>query len=353
MIDQPELLVALREFARSSAPLVVCDYDGTLAQLVDDPDQAFPVEESVVALETLATFADTHVAVVSGRSLHDLVALCPFPPEIHLVGSHGSEFDGSLDNDLDPAQLELLSSITEELDQLAASGDGLLVESKPTSVAFHYRKAAPEIADAALEAVRSGPAARDGVRVKAGKMVIELAVVDTDKGTAIDRLRHSVGADVVLFVGDDVTDEDAFAVLHGHDIGIKVGPGPTIARYRIGGTDDTARTLMLLCGLRRTWLEDGPDPTSGESLPGGQPRGCHAARPPARAGSRVDTLPHIRIACRVTVSDIGTSHLAGGGFRRRSAVRPDSGRSNDRHSRATHRYGTHGRSRAGNPGRES
>jgi trehalose 6-phosphate phosphatase len=263
MIDQPELLAALRQFARSSSPLIVCDYDGTLAHIVDDPEQAFPVAESVEALQTLASFTDTHVAVVSGRSLHDLVALCPFPPEIHLVGSHGIEFDGSLDSDLDQAQLELLSKIADELDQLARSGDGLLAETKPASVALHYRTAAPATAEAALAAVREGPAAWDGVRVKEGKKVIELAVVDTDKGTAVDRLRRRVGADVVLFVGDDITDEDAFAVLHGHDIGIKVGLGPTIARHRIGDTDDTARTLMVLCELRRSWLDDHHRPRPG------------------------------------------------------------------------------------------
>lgn len=258
MTGEPELHAALRRFAGARSPLVVCDYDGVLAHIVDDPDQAFPERESVEALEALAALADTHVAVVSGRSLRDLRALCPFPPPIHLIGSHGSEFDAGFERDLDQAQIQLLAEIAGELTQLAASDAGFIVETKPVSVAFHYRKAEPQIGLAALAAVRQGPATWPGVRAQEGKQVIELAVIDTSKGTAVDRLRHQLDADVVLFIGDDVTDEDAFAILHTDDIGIKVGPGPTKARYRVNATDDTAPTLALLLELRRSWLETQP-----------------------------------------------------------------------------------------------
>ena len=254
MSDRNDLVAALRRFAGAASPLVICDYDGTLAPIVDEPDQAFPLDESVGALRALASLDGTHVAVVSGRSLRDLVALCPFPPGIHLVGSHGSEFDGDFENDLESTELELLERITGELRRLAAGGDGLIVETKPASVAFHYRQAAPELAEQALAAVRAGPATEAGVRVKEGKKVIELVVIDADKGTAVERLRRQLGGNVVLFVGDDVTDEDVFAVLHDDDIGIKVGDGPTLARYRVDAPADTARLLMLLCELRQAWL---------------------------------------------------------------------------------------------------
>src|SRR5262245_39351996 len=83
----------LTELAHTPVLLVACDYDGTLADIVVDPSMARPRPESVVALRTLAGLADTHVAVISGRSLRDLAALSRLPNEIHLVGSHGSEFD--------------------------------------------------------------------------------------------------------------------------------------------------------------------------------------------------------------------------------------------------------------------
>ncbi len=255
MTARSELVAALRGFARLRAPLVICDYDGTLAPLVDDPDCAFPLRESVTALDALASLADTRVAVVSGRSLNDLAALCRFAPEIMLVGSHGSEFTTGFDRDLDEPRRELLQLLTSDLDRLATADDGFIVERKPASVAFHYRKVPPGLAEPAVEAVRTGPATRAGVKVKEGKKVIELAVIDADKGTAVNRLRRQVGADAVLFVGDDVTDEDAFAILHSPDIGIKVGAGATRAGHRLEGTGETAEMLEMLVELRRAWLD--------------------------------------------------------------------------------------------------
>ena len=73
--------------------LIACDYDGTISPHVDDPARAMPERESIVALRSLASIPDTHVAVISGRSLRDLAALSRLPPEVHLVGSHGSEFE--------------------------------------------------------------------------------------------------------------------------------------------------------------------------------------------------------------------------------------------------------------------
>jgi trehalose 6-phosphate phosphatase len=246
----------LQDIARTPTLLIACDYDGTLAPIVDNPEQAFPHRESVAALRALASFADTHVAVVSGRSLRDLAALSRLPAEIHLVGSHGSEFDAGFVSALDDQQIELRRVITEELAAIVQRGDpGFGLEKKPASVAFHYRNADPDEAAKAVREILDGPASRAGVQVKRGKMVIELAVIETDKGTAIETLRRQVAADAVLFIGDDVTDEDAFAVLAGPDLGVKVGPGETAAARRLADTEDTARSLALLCELRRSWLQ--------------------------------------------------------------------------------------------------
>ena len=86
-------------------------------------------------------------------------------------------------------------------------------------------------------------------------MVIELSLVDTDKGAALTRIRQQIGAEGTLFIGDDLTDEDAFAVLGGPDVGVKVGPGPTTAGFRVPDTDSVARLLAEVFGRRRAWLE--------------------------------------------------------------------------------------------------
>jgi hypothetical protein len=89
------------------------------------------------------------------------------------------------------------------------------------------------------------------VRVKQGKQVLELAVVDTSKGDAIDALRHRVGAGAVVYFGDDVTDEDAFARLQGPDVSVKVGPGASAASHRIADPLEVARRLARLGSPQR------------------------------------------------------------------------------------------------------
>ena len=100
----------------------------------------------------------------------------------------------------------------------------------------------------------NGPGKWGGVHVKGGKMVIELSVLDVNKGDALDRLRTDVSAEAVIFAGDDVTDEDAFARLAGPDLGLKVGVGPTLARARLDDPRAVAQMLAILAERRRAWL---------------------------------------------------------------------------------------------------
>ncbi|MEZ5249504.1 MAG: trehalose-phosphatase [Ilumatobacteraceae bacterium] len=212
--------------------LVASDYDGTIAELVDDPDRAHPWSPSIEVLRRLAALPHTTVAVVSGRSLTDLRALSHLGDVAILIGSHGAEFgDGGVDG-LDPDVRGALDAVASELDGLAAGVPGAHVERKPAGVAFHTRRADPSAAARRGRRARRTrqPARRE---VRHGKDVVELTVVHTDKGAALDRLRRSIDADAVVFLGDDLTDEDAFAVLGDGDVGVKVGDGPTIARHRV------------------------------------------------------------------------------------------------------------------------
>ena len=112
------------------------------------------------------------------------------------------------------------------------------LENKPAAIVVHVRGAEPAVAERVLDAVRTGPAQLPGVESTEGKAVLEMAVVQVSKGAAIDTLRGRLGADAVLFVGDDVTDETAFARLRPGDVGVKVGEGDTAAGYRVGTPED-------------------------------------------------------------------------------------------------------------------
>jgi trehalose 6-phosphate phosphatase len=254
MEDMDQLINALDELSRASVLLVASDYDGTMAPIVDDPAEARPHHEAIVAMRLAGALPQTYAAIISGRALVDLGTLTGYPENVHLVGSHGSEFDVDFADTLDADQTHLRERLIDELEAVASGHEGFLIEKKPASIAFHYRNAPEAAAMAALESILSGPAMREGVHVKRGKMVVELSVVQTHKGMALDMLRHRFGATAVIFVGDDHTDEDAFATLQGPDIAIKVGDGDTAARYRVDGPEDVARVLANLSEKREHWL---------------------------------------------------------------------------------------------------
>ncbi|RMH77116.1 MAG: trehalose-phosphatase, partial [Actinomyces sp.] len=253
-VDDPELLGRIEELSRAPVLLVACDYDGTIAPLVDDPMKAFPLRETSVALRSLALLPQTHVAVISGRSLRDLAALSRLPAEIHLVGSHGSEFDIDFALELDHELRERRRRLLDELRRIEDEIPGVILERKPASVAVHYRRVDPDRVPDLLEQVGAVADAIGDLTVRHGKQVCELLLIPTDKGAALDTVRKKVGATTVLFIGDDVTDEAAFATLHGPDVGVKVGPGDTIAPYRVPDPPAVARLLATLCHLRADWL---------------------------------------------------------------------------------------------------
>lgn len=255
-----DLRRAITQIARTPRLLVACDYDGTLAPIVEVPEQARPLTESVGALRSLAGLHETTTAVISGRALRDLATLSRLPSEVHLVGSHGSEFDVGFVHELDSKAKELHRRIEGELDQLTAGLDGVHLEVKPASIAVHTRRAEPQVAERVQAAVRSGPCTWVGVQVTEGKQVIELAVVQTDKGRALDVLRHEAGATAAVFIGDDVTDEKAFARLSGPDLGVKVGGGQTLAAFRVEDSPSVATVLAFLLEERRAWLYGGQAP---------------------------------------------------------------------------------------------
>jgi trehalose 6-phosphate phosphatase len=253
-----ELTQALVTVARVPRLLVACDYDGTMAPIVSNPGDARPLSKSAAALRMLAALPSTTAALISGRALRDLAALSQMPAEVHLVGSHGSEFDTGFVHAIDDSAKALLGTIKDGLSAIAAEYAGVAVEIKPASVALHVRNADPADGDEALKKARAASRHWDA-QVTEGKAVIEFAVIQTDKGQALDILRDQQGASAVVFIGDDVTDEKAFRRLGGPDVGIKVGDGETLAGYRIDSPDEVALVLEALLTARRTWLSGGED----------------------------------------------------------------------------------------------
>lgn len=248
---EPQLRAMLVEAARTVYLLVSCDFDGTLAPIVADRDAARALPESLDALGVLTALRDTTVAVVSGRALRDLAAVGHLPEGVLLVGSHGAELD---DEEPDAETASRRDALIDAVRQVVRDVPGVELEPKPAGVAVHVRAAARVDSARVLEALRSGPAVMAGVVALAGKEVLELSVVSTDKGAALDALRRRASATTTVFVGDDLTDESGFDRLLPGDVGVKVGPGPSSAEHRVPDPVVVADVLALLATERASWL---------------------------------------------------------------------------------------------------
>lgn len=249
-----DLSARIKEIARAPVLLVASDYDGTLAPIVSQPANAHPIRESMIALRAIAAMPNTHVAIISGRALDDLAFHTGDAAGLRLVGSHGSEFDPGFAASLSPRASQLRATLGLALRDIAARHAGSWLEEKPAALAFHYRNAAEATANAAVAAVMDGPAKWPGVFVRSGKKVIELSVVETNKGDALRRIRSGVGATAAIYIGDDETDEDAFSQLSGPDLAIRVGNPPTRAEFQVADQLAVSRLLAQIAELRADWL---------------------------------------------------------------------------------------------------
>jgi trehalose 6-phosphate phosphatase len=240
----PDLGSALRALAGRRPLLVSSDYDGVLARLRDDPSDAVPEAGVAEVLARLAAVDGVTVALVSGRGVADLQSTSGLSGPFRWVGSHGAEFDGPLTGELAGRRDDL----AERLAPLVAGTEGARLEVKPASVAVHVRQVADRGAAATLLA-EARSRADSSLTLKPGKDVLELAVTDADKGSALRRLADELGAVATLYLGDDLTDEDAFRALGADDVTVKIGDGETAARHRVPDTAGAVALLEFLADL--------------------------------------------------------------------------------------------------------
>lgn len=248
------LAEALKQLADADRLLLALDFDGTLAPFVDRPQQARALPAAAAALERLEKLPDTWIAFVSGRPLSSLEVVTEADEDALLIGSHGVEIRFGRDGDsldLTDAEKATLQRLGELLGAIVDATPGTRLEVKPVGFGVHTRlldaDGAARVNKAAYEAAETV----DGdLTVRDGKDILEFSVRGANKGDGIDRLREHVHATAVLFAGDDVTDEDGFAVLKRGDLGIKVGEGETAAQYRVADPETIAVLLRMLADAR-------------------------------------------------------------------------------------------------------
>src|SRR5271165_1654581 len=251
-------------------PAVFFDFDGTLSEIVENPDAAQLVEGAAEALKSLT--AQCSVAILSGRDLADVRQRIGLPG-IWYAGSHGFELTGPdgahHENAEAAASIPVLERAAAELADQLGDIAGVVVEHKRFGVAVHYRNAERDrIGEVAAAVRRAGQ--RAALRVTTGREVIELRPdIDWDKGKTlrwvIDHLLQAgSGPMVPIFLGDDITDEDAFdAVRHdGVPIVVRHNDDGDRATAALFALDSPTRVSEFIERLARQ-LTQGPDGADG------------------------------------------------------------------------------------------
>jgi trehalose 6-phosphate phosphatase len=246
MSELPDGMQALNVTAE---PAVFYDFDGTLSEIVNDPDTARLADGAAEALTSLS--ASCPVAILSGRDLADVRDRIGLPG-LWYAGSHGFELTGPdgahHENAEAAASVPVLSEAAAALADRLGDIPGVVVEHKRFGVAVHYRNAARDRVGEVAAAVRS-TGQRTALRVTTGREVIELRPdVDWDKGKTLrwvlDYIRDNDGGGPLLpiYLGDDITDEDAFDAVADDGIAILVrhgddGDRATAAHYALDNPD--------------------------------------------------------------------------------------------------------------------
>lgn len=257
----PELVSELHALSSVRRVLVAVDFDGVMAPLRPDRMAVRSLARNARAIEALTAAWGVDVSLLSGRRLSELSRISMAPDGVILVGSHGSEVAGA-DLDLAHEERDLHQRLLIAFESIARDRPGTEVEEKPIGVALHTRKCRREVALAATADAVLAVSKLRGAHLLVGKETIEGLVTHSTKGDALNRLRASLQPFVTVYLGDDKTDEQAFAVMRPSDISIKVGEGPTQARFRIERPAQVAPILRLITRSRpQAQREAAADPT--------------------------------------------------------------------------------------------
>ena len=274
-----------RSFAAARRSLIVLDYDGTLQEFDADPTAARPDAELIALLMRLAAAGSIEIVILSGHDRESLSQWFDSLPA-HLVAEHGCYLKTrkgqgweELALGIDP---EHLSDVAEVMESYVARTPGSSIERKQSGLAWHYRRAkdpialrhARELAHHLTEHFANRP-----LRVQQGACVVEVHSQEVDKGWAYRTILKRLGRfDFILVAGDDRTDEDLFEEVTPDVWSIKIGAGPSAARYRL----DSPERLRALLGAALARREESrrarkPVPSAGSG--GGQRRNIRLARP--------------------------------------------------------------------------
>lgn len=237
----------IQSFHEAKNTCLFLDYDGTLVPFARHPREATPGDEVQKLLRKLAERENTDVTIISGRD-SEILEEWFSGLDVNLVAEHGASIrrNGSGWRNEKEADQTWKPLIRPTLELFTRRCPRSFVEEKSHTLAWHYRNVEAELGfvrsrellDSLYHLVRNAQ-----LQVIDGNKVIEVRVAGVDKGAAARKIMERGKYDLVIAIGDDKTDEDMFTALSDHAITIKVGPGPTKAKYSLPTQADVIQLL--------------------------------------------------------------------------------------------------------------
>jgi len=258
-----EYMDSIKEDLCNKYIMLFLDYDGTLTPIVKTPDEAVIPPKAKGLLQALVKARGCKVAVISGRALADVKKMVGVKGIIY-SGNHGLEIEGPkirFGNQVSSWMRSTINDVRKTLGQRLSGIKGVIIEDKKMTVSIHYRLAKPSealLVKKTVDEIALPYAKRKLIKVNHGKKVIEIKPpVKWDKGKIalwlLSRHQFEVGDEKIfpVYVGDDLTDEDAFSVLKNKGLTVFVGkPRASKAGFYLKDTKEVGMFLKHILKSR-------------------------------------------------------------------------------------------------------
>lgn len=249
-LDDQQKDLMLQKFKTAENRLLLLDYDGTLTGFQDNPQNAGPDDELLTLLDKVNALDRTEMVIISGRDRETLERWFE-DKEYSLITDHGvwAKEKNKSWKPLERLRTDWMENIRPVLETFVDRTPGTFIEEKKYSLAWHYRKADPELAQIRtneLNTVVTSLISNNELTVLNGNKVIEIKSSSVNKGRAASYILSKKNYDFVLAVGDDWTDEYMFEEVPEGSYSIKVGFQKSKAKYYIKNTQDVRELLGFI-----------------------------------------------------------------------------------------------------------
>ncbi|MEA3557689.1 MAG: trehalose-phosphatase, partial [Candidatus Thermoplasmatota archaeon] len=246
----------LEDYRNGDRRLILLDYDGTLVKFKSSPEEAVPDPELRSVLRSLIEKEGNELVVVSGRD-KDTLERWFGDMGLNIIAEHGVWIKTRKDQWSMIEQLEdsWKEKIRPVLESYVIKTPGAFVEEKGHSLAWHYRKADQNQAQAQISEMKEtlhNMISNLNVGILNGNKVIEIKNIGVNKGRAVKKWTEGKEWDFILAVGDDWTDEDMFEVLPEKGYSIRVGYTNSRARFNLKNADEVRDLIRKIAGMEDT-----------------------------------------------------------------------------------------------------